>query len=208
MSVINKPQISAEPQQTIFGNRYTAEGFLKAAQYGLNAMDYFYRAARRRGNFNDLRILSPVSSQKTYDYLFEKALYARRFFDRMGFAAEFIIMDKLEGDREDSFGFSYEHPETETRFSVTIKLIMTTTTHTKRAGSFFGLDVWYNRWNREAPTDPEITNAIKRKFKLEELRPTHVRAIKLGYGDTLQLGKTKDGWIVEEIAWTQKKGAK
>lgn len=84
---------------------------------------------------------------------------------------------------------------------------MTTTTHKLRKASFFGLSIWYNRWNKEAPTDEEITRALKAHFKLEELRATHVRAIRIGYGNTIQLGKTPEGWVVEEIAFTRQAGA-
>jgi hypothetical protein len=77
----------------------------------------------------------------------------------------------------------------------------------ERNGKFFGLNVFYATYGSKAPTDIEVTIALAAKFRMKEFKQTHVRALKLGFGDTISMSKDSDGWKVEEVFQLTKKTA-
>ena len=66
---------------------------------------------------------------------------------------------------------------------------------------YFGLTIFYPS-DLKRPADIVITEAIKEKFNLkQDLKATHIRAIKQGYGNSVELeyDYSTEKWSAKEI---------
>ena len=75
-----------------------------------------------------------------------------------------------------------------------------------KSSTFNGLTIYYPA-GLQRPDDQLITRAIKEYYDLEVLQATHVRAIKINYGNSVELKYSFSSgvWSVKAIYFTKKR---